>query len=321
MAGSDTISVIIPVYKVEKYLDRCIRSVVDQSYRNLEIILVDDGSPDQCGKICDEWAEKDKRIKVIHKENGGLSDARNAGLDIATGEYIGFVDSDDYIHPEMYRKMHERAKESNADLIMCNFFRVDELNKMCAFNENVCEDGFIDKRIALKNICKYSSYVAVWNKLYKRHLFQDIRFPKGKLEEDRFVMPCIYDNCSIIVSVSEKYYYYVQTSDSISRGNKTVRHLDGVEADYLFLRHCEEKGYSELLRGIAYKMTDHYMLIMNQISDVKPDEKERVREIKRMLRYAYLKYGGGVRPVQILYVEFPAVYKTLWRIKRYFEGS
>ena len=108
MAKSDLISIVIPVYKAEQYLDQCISSVVNQSYRNLEIILVDDGSPDQCGKLCDEWAEKDKRIRVIHKENGGLSDARNAGLDIASGEYIGFVDSDDFVHPEMYQRLYEK---------------------------------------------------------------------------------------------------------------------------------------------------------------------------------------------------------------------
>ena len=103
----DLISVIVPVYKVEPYLDKCVRSIVDQTYQNLEIILVDDGSPDRCGEICDAWAAKDSRIRVIHKENGGLSDARNAGMAVATGKYMGFVDSDDYIAPDMYRLLLE----------------------------------------------------------------------------------------------------------------------------------------------------------------------------------------------------------------------
>lgn len=316
MAELDTISVIIPVYKVEKYLNRCIRSVVNQSYRNLEIILVDDGSPDQCGKICDEWAEEDKRIRVIHKQNGGLSDARNAGLDIATGEYIGFVDSDDYIHPEMYQRMYEKAKESNVDLTMCNFCLVDESDNSDIIIENMCGDGEIDKRIALKNIYKYNSYEVVWNKLYKWHLFENLRFPKGKIEEDVFIMPHIFDSCTKICCVSEVYYYYLQTPDSITRGKKTIRNLDGVEAYYRFLLYCEEKGYSELLQGIAYKMADYYMWVKTQIPYVLPDEKKRLHEIKRMLRYGYLKYGGGIRPLQILYVECPAVYRAIWRIKR-----
>ena len=110
MTENEIISVIIPIYNVEKYLDKCIRSVVEQTYKNLEIILVDDGSPDQCGTICDKWAEKDKRIRVIHKTNGGLSDARNAGLDAAAGAFIGFVDSDDYIHTQMYQRLYEKLK-------------------------------------------------------------------------------------------------------------------------------------------------------------------------------------------------------------------
>ena len=107
----DLISVIVPVYKVEPYLDKCVRSIVEQTYQNLEIILVDDGSPDNCGAICDAWAEKDSRIKVIHKENGGLSDARNAGMDVATGQWIAFVDSDDWIAEEMYESLLNAAKK------------------------------------------------------------------------------------------------------------------------------------------------------------------------------------------------------------------
>lgn len=312
---SDTISVVIPVYKVEKYLDRCIRSVVSQTYSNLEIILVDDGSPDQSGKICDEWAKKDKRITVIHKENEGLSDARNAGLDIASGEYIAFVDSDDYINPEMYRRMYDKLKENNADLSICGYCRVDELNDSGLRIDNVCVGEIIDKKEALRNICKSSAYVAVWNKLYKRHLFQNIRFPKGKIEEDLFVMPRIFDNCSKIVSVSDNYYYYMQSPNSISRGNKAVRHLDGIEAYYRFLLYCEKKCYTDLLQEIACKMVDHYMWIMKQIPNVLPNEKKRLHEIKSMIRYGYLKHGSAIRPSQVLFVEFPIVYNMLRFIK------
>lgn len=120
----DLISIIVPVYKVENYLSKCLDSMICQTYKNIEIILVDDGSPDNSGKICDDYAKKDSRIKVIHKENGGLSDARNAGLKIATGKYIGFVDSDDYISVEMYEKLYNQAKKEDADIACCNYYRV-----------------------------------------------------------------------------------------------------------------------------------------------------------------------------------------------------
>ena len=131
----ELITVIVPVYKVEKYLDRCVQSIVDQTYTNLEIILVDDGSPDNCPKMCDEWAKKDKRIKVIHKQNGGLSDARNAGLEKAKGKYVGFVDSDDYISPIMYEKLYKCIIDNQADMAMCGFSTVDEKGKVTYINE------------------------------------------------------------------------------------------------------------------------------------------------------------------------------------------
>ena len=126
MENLPLISVIVPVYKVEAYLDKCISSIVGQTYRNLEIILVDDGSPDNCGAICDAWAEQDSRIKVIHKENGGLSDARNAGMSAATGELLGFVDSDDHISPEMYQLLYERMIADNSDISACGVEMVFE---------------------------------------------------------------------------------------------------------------------------------------------------------------------------------------------------
>ena len=121
----DLVSVIIPIYGVEQYLDRCVRSVVNQSYAHLEIILVDDGSTDRCPAMCDAWANKDSRIQVIHKPNGGLSSARNAGLDMATGEFIAFVDSDDYVEPDYIATMIDAAQKNHADLVMCSVFHED----------------------------------------------------------------------------------------------------------------------------------------------------------------------------------------------------
>ena len=118
------ISVVVPIYKVEEYLQRCVDSIINQTYKNLEIILVDDGSPDSCPKMCDNFAKQDKRIKVIHKINAGVSEARNTGLEYATGDYVGFIDSDDYIHPTMYEKLLNGIKKENSDICMCRFVNV-----------------------------------------------------------------------------------------------------------------------------------------------------------------------------------------------------
>ena len=283
MADNEMISVIIPVYNAEKYLEKCIRSVVEQSYKNLEIILVNDGSTDHSGAICDKWAKKDKRIQVIHKANGGQSDARNAGLDVATGKYIGFVDSDDYIHPEMYISLYEKAKEYSADLIVCGFDRVDAQSDTIIVNENMSNEGIVDKKEALINICRKVSFVFVWNKLYKRELFHDIRFPKDKFAEDLFIMPELYDRCTKIVSIIEDLYYYVQTPNSICRRDRTVWHLDVVEAYYKLILLCHNNGYLDLQQEISAKMTDSYIYNMERIKRILPNEKHRSRKIKKWL--------------------------------------
>ena len=170
----DLISIIVPIYKVEKHLKKCIKSIVEQSYTNLEIILVDDGSPDNCGKICDEYAKKDCRIKVIHKKNGGLSDARNCGIDKSSGKYLMFVDSDDYIDKNICEKLINASKEYDCDIVMCNIYRVVN-NKIyiekeiSALSKNEVLDGITVMKEFFKNF-SIDLYVS-WNKLYKRELF------------------------------------------------------------------------------------------------------------------------------------------------------
>ena len=315
MTENEIISVIIPIYNVERYLDKCIRSVVDQTYKNLEIILVDDGSPDQCGTICDKWAEKDERIRVIHKINGGLSDARNVGLDAATGAYIGFVDSDDYIHPQMFKKLYEKIKEYNADLAICGFNRVEENNGMIISSVNMPVDGLIEKKEAMKYVCCKGSFVVVWNKLYKRELFNGLRFIYGKIAEDRFIMHELIHKCTRIVAVLANYYYYAQTPNSIMRSDKTVAHLDGVEAYYRMMLFCESNNYPDLLQKISFKMTYRYIQDMEKIKNILPGEKQRIREIKKMVLYGVTKYGQSVKIVHKLYLVSPTLYRFLFRLK------
>lgn len=257
------ISVIIPIYKVEKYLRKCIDSVMAQAYKNIEIILVDDGSPDGCGLICDEYAQKDSRIKVIHKENGGLSDARNAGLDIASGEYVMFVDSDDYISEKMCDKLYWALTENNADVSVCNFLHVDEDGREIAEmnNDMLIEDEVLSGREILENrLINNWHWVISWNKLYKRTLFDNVRFKVGKQHEDEFIIHEILSQCERVAGVSDAMYYYVQRGDSIMGKGFTVKKLDAAEAFFnraelfISLGFSAEATYSVILFAVVEKM-------------------------------------------------------------------
>lgn len=175
MNSQPKISVIVPVYKTEGLLDRCVESIVGQTNKNLEIILVDDGSPDNCPAMCDEWAEKDSRIRVIHKENGGVSSARNAALDIATGDYIGFVDSDDWIEPEMYSSLIQKISESGKNIALCSYYAVEISGERyecrCVVDKEVLDKDDYFRFIVLGGDGGY-----IWNRLYDADILKEVRF-------------------------------------------------------------------------------------------------------------------------------------------------
>lgn len=210
------ISIIVPVYKVEKYLDRCISSIVNQTYKNLEIILVDDGSPDSCPQKCDEWAEKDSRIKVIHKDNGGLSSARNVALDIAIGDYIGFVDSDDYIALDMYEKLLSVLANHRIDIITFDCNRVNENDETICSTEHIVE-GVLTSENALKELLKGNINNYMWNKLFKACIFESVRFPEGRVWEDMAICYKLFMLSEKIYCYPEKMYFYFMNSGSISK--------------------------------------------------------------------------------------------------------
>lgn len=223
------ISVVIPVYNVEKYLKRCVESVRKQTLRELEIILVDDGSTDSSGKICDELAEMDSRIIVIHQKNNGLSSARNTGIENATSQYIGFVDSDDYIEEDMYETLYMNIVENDADLAMCDLFHCYEGKKI---KKNlVNEKCVLNSEQAIKMVmeAKKTSVTAV-NKLYKKKLFDDVKYPEGKLSEDAFVIVDILLRAKKIVFTSEQKYYYVHRKGSITTSEFKEKDLNVIEA-------------------------------------------------------------------------------------------
>lgn len=216
------ISVIVPVYKVEPYLRKCLDSITGQTYQNLEIILVDDGSPDSCGSICDDYAAQDKRVRVIHKENGGVSSARNAGLAAATGDWIGWVDSDDWIESDMYNCMLKKAVEYGADIVVCG------RSEHCQGRDVVCgwgKEQVLDTQAALELLLKndiMQSYL--WDKLWRRELFDGQIFPTGRTFEDITVMHRLFMRAQRVVCLPEVKYHYLHHQGSIV-DNKSLGNL------------------------------------------------------------------------------------------------
>ncbi len=221
------ISVIVPVYKVEKYLDRCVASIVNQTYQNLEIILVDDGSPDNCPAMCDQWAEKDSRIVVIHKENGGLSDARNAGMKIANGEYISFIDSDDWIEKNFFSYLCITIKEEQCDAAGCNYRRGESFSPI---EEKTYQSEVYDTISAMSALIDNRIEQVVWNKLYDRRIMEGIFFERGKYHEDEFWSYQIFARTKRYAQITYIGYNYFVRPDSIMGEEYSLKRLDAVEA-------------------------------------------------------------------------------------------
>lgn len=235
------ISIVVPVYKVEKYIDRCIQSILKQTYGKFELILVDDGSPDNSGKICDKYAKKDSRIKVIHKKNGGLGDARNTGISIATGEYIGFIDSDDYIESDMYEKLLEACTNNDADIAMCGRYDIQDDNITQRFTfQGECK--IWDNEESVKRLLTWDNIdSSACDKLFKRNLFDDIKFPNGKLNEDIFIMTEIIDKANKIVHIGDSKYYYYHRDNSITTSAFSEANMDAVYAANKVLKYIESR--------------------------------------------------------------------------------
>ncbi|MEN6371397.1 MAG: glycosyltransferase [Armatimonadota bacterium] len=240
------ISVIIPVYNVEPYLRRCVDSVLAQTYTQLEVILVDDGSPDSCGQICDGYSLADSRVKVIHQENGGLSAARNTGLRHAAGDYIGFVDSDDIIDSDMYAALYRAMEENDADIAVCQFlcFDREEDIKPGSAGETSCSTNieylhnYFTPRCGQATVCV--------NKLYRRHLFSDIEFPPGFIHEDEFVTHKLIYRAKRIAAIERELYYYRQTSGSIMQAPFSEKRLVALRAFQERIEFYKSNGLTEL---------------------------------------------------------------------------
>ena len=250
------ISVIVPVYKAEAYLTQCIESIRNQTYQNLEIILVDDGSPDRCGAMCDDFAAQDPRIRVIHKENGGQSSARNAALSVATGEYIGFVDSDDWIEPHMYQTLYDRLVEHDAQISVCGGQLEFPDGSISYFNPHYPKDKdlqLFDTLGALENVIGNQQLTnSLCDKLYHRSILEGLRMSEGKIYEDMELVPQCLEKAQRVVYHPEPYYHYRQTGSSTIRGEFTPGRF--AEADVaLKIARDYEKRYPTLYpRAMAY---------------------------------------------------------------------
>lgn len=254
------ISVIVPVYNVERYLKKCINSILDQTYENIEVVLVDDGSTDKSGVICDEYAAKDLRVTVIHKENGGLSSARNAGLKVAAGDLIGFVDADDYIEDTMYEKLKENMDKYGSDISVCQIYRSykyftdleDGLDK-----EEVYEGK--DKFANLEND-NYFMTVVAWNKLYKKDLFKRIKYPEGRLFEDSYVICDILSKAKRVSYLNEPLYYSTMRKSGMAKMNNEQYHeklesIDKINSFYKKHKYADLKvkeDYKKVMESLNY---------------------------------------------------------------------
>lgn len=289
------ISVIVPVYKVEKYLDFCVNSIFNQTYKNLEIILVDDGSPDLCPTMCDNYAKRDHRVLVIHKKNGGLSDARNAGLDVATGEYILFVDSDDYIEEDACERLLESVLRYGADIAIFNYLRVDESYQILSDKpyKQPIQDGCLNKEQIWEELLQpYGGYyVVAWNKLYSRKIFSRLRFPFSKQHEDEFVIHHVVNQCEKIACVNKPLYYYVQRDGSIMAQKFNVKYLD--YGDALIDRYVLAKTINhKKLKKYCVKQLSYRMEKWKNYAEV--DEKCKIKydELRKKARFLLYEKGA-----------------------------
>ena len=311
------ISIIVPIYKVEEYIRNCVESILNQTYNNLQIILVDDGSPDNCGSICDEYSLKDKRVKTIHKKNGGLSAARNAGLEIASGEYIGFVDSDDFIESDMYESLYSAIIEYNADISVCGRYIVCE-NKITTISDSEKAQVFT-KREALAELV-LDEYNGVknfaWDKLYKKDLFNDIRYPEGKYYEDIFTTYKLFSISNKIVDIKSPKYYYLLREDSICGSNTANKRYDYYGANIQCLEYI--KKVEPLLSAMCDKqLFNRIQFCLNDILLLDYEKNEYKRQINEILKklkenYVTLKNSGQMGLKQKLSLLFICKHPNLY---------
>lgn len=313
--NSELISVIVPIYNVEKYISKCVTSILQQTYKNLEVILVDDGSKDESGQICDEFSKDDSRVVVIHKENGGLSSARNAGLDIARGKYISLIDGDDYIHPQMYERLLQILQKEKADIVSCNFKMLDENEKVPIkkYDTSIDKNEYttiIGRKIYWQLWLRDNETIVQCTKLFRKEIFEHCRYPIGKLHEDVYMIHQQLEKCHKIIYVNEELYYYVQRSNSIMHRESYVGIRDAVEGYEQRALFFKTKNYNYEYQQ-TLRMLFNYLMWKYEINKKNATKKETDRLIC-LYQGTYKKYRKDIK--------FSEEEKVLYRMPKHYDA-
>lgn len=275
MKEQPLISVIVPVYCVENYLDRCLRSITGQTYANLEILLVDDGSPDRSGEICDQWAARDSRVRVLHRENRGGGAARNAGLDVAKGQRVGFVDSDDYIAPDMYEYLSSLL-DVGADIAECGY--VETKDDQAQFRgDGAAVKAYTPEEAMTAHLRDTVFRQLIWNKLYRRETIGAIRFPEGTKIDDEFFTYRVLGNARHLARSDKICYAYRQQPGSVMHRGFSARKLEGLEAKRQRLRFLEERMPGLAAEGKLSLFTSCMYTMQAALLELPEGEREEVR--------------------------------------------
>ncbi|MCI6879707.1 MAG: glycosyltransferase [Clostridiaceae bacterium] len=280
------ISVIVPVYRVEEYLERCVKSILSQTYKNLEVILVDDGSPDQCPAICDACAEKDARVKVIHQENKGLSGARNAGIDAASGEYLAFVDSDDYVSPHFIEELYQLLQDTGCAIGQCRFSYVKGDGLVEEGNSAFCiyrGESLMEQLYGPEE--KATCFVVAWNKLYRTELFKEtgIRYPEGRIHEDEATTYRLFHEAKKLAFLDRALYgYYTENGGSITSVFSAER-LQWLTAHEERIAFFKKNGYEKLLPAAYRKLCDACITFYFRCTEQVKDAEELKKELRKRL--------------------------------------
>lgn len=298
------ISVIVPVYKVEPYLRRCVDSILAQTFANLELILVDDGSPDNCGAICDEYAQKDSRVHVIHQANGGPSAARNAGIDWvfanSDSEWLNFVDSDDWVHPQMLERLYHAVLEHNVKVSVCGYEKTD--GEIHWTNTDAVQARLwpVEQFYVEHNV----NATVAWGKLYARACFADIRYPVGKIHEDEYVTYRILFQFEQVAVLDMPMYAYFVNLEGITKSNWTISGLDGLKAREEKIAFFREKGYEF---AYIYQIREYAMVFVRIVEQIL--NQDEIEEKKKALRFVRCKFR---RHLLKYHKEIPLITKNMW---------
>lgn len=311
------ISVIVPIYKVEAYLRRCVDSILAQTFTDYELWLVDDGSPDKCGEICDEYAKRDARIRVIHKPNGGLSDARNAALDQATGNYISFVDSDDWVTPDFLESLYHALVDNRADLAVCNIIKAIDGKELINDYKPAEKETVVTGDAMFDTLYRPSAC----NKLYPARIFKSLRYPKGRLYEDLFIYHDILAQVKKLIYTGKDSYNYFVRNDSIMHAEYRLKCTDIIDGCDARARKLDELGQTFHATKARLHIYSQTALAFAKLSPSVPEKALRLAEIKAIYDRHYpmlmtSKDVSGKQKLRLRLFRFsPRLHNWLYRIR------